>query len=225
MARNTNPLGRTNAKNTEPDTTRVIFRMWTVEHVSDGDTYETPITIYPDQIGTNGMGWEHPSFREAYQSNGGHGNCHLMHIMSNSRPALPHEYARMERELTNGYGLTLRIALPLPKEVPDRVHQKRTDNYGVAEAWRNGVGAQSHNGNLYTDGLTLYSYAMPIGKTLNGVKTGLDAYGMSATTTGHVQSMVGVSRWVQPITISGLWYTAWGALKTKWLEWPSAELE
>lgn len=219
MARSTNPLGRTNAKNTEPDTTRVIFRMWMV----DGE--ETPITIYPDQIGVDPrLFWEHRSYRESYQSIGGHSSCHLMHIMLNSRPATPREYARMEAELTNDYNLTLRIAQPLPSEVPNRVHQKRTDNYGVAEAWRNGVGAQSNNGNLYTDGLTLYSYAMPIGKTIDGEKVGLSAYGMSPATTGHVQAMFHTpDRWVKPVTVSGLWYTAWGALKTKWLEWPSAE--
>lgn len=216
MARNTNPLGRTNAKNTEPDTTRVIFRMW------ESGNWSQPITIYPDQIGHNSIGWEHRNYRESYQSQGGHSDCDLLYIMSHSRPALPHEYAQMYRELTEGYGLTLRIAEPLPNEVPNRVHQKRMNNYDVCAAWRDGKGAQSNNGNLYTDGLTLYSYAMPIGKTIDGVKVGLNAYGMSPTTTDHLREMFTTrGTWVEPITVTGLWYTAWGALKTKWYEWPT----
>lgn len=213
MARNTNPLGRTNAKNTEPTSTRVIFRMFR----------EYPITIYPDEIGTaHGIGI-HRDYRQCYTSSDGHGDCHLPYIMAdhNSRPALPHEYAQMYRELTEGYGLTLHIAEPLPSEVPNRVHQKRMNNYDVTQAWRDGKGAQSNNGNLYTDGLTLYSYAMPIGKTLDGVKVGLKAFGMSATTTNHVQDVYYVAElMVKPVTVTGLWYTAWGALKTKWYEWP-----
>lgn len=63
-----------------------------------------------------------------------------------------------------------------------------TNNAKVIEAWKAGKAAKSHNGNLSTDGDSLYSYRMQIGKTDNGAKIALNVrgeYRYSATTSKH----------------------------------------
>ncbi len=67
----------------------------------------------------------------------------------------------------------------------------RTNNRSVGRAWANGQSAESHNGNLHTDGKNLYSYRMLIGVTLkDGSRRVLGVRGKghsySATTSQHV---------------------------------------
>ena len=67
----------------------------------------------------------------------------------------------------------------------------RTTNPNIPYYWERGQAARSGNGQFSTDGQTLYSYRMPIGKTLDGEKILCDytAKGdnyVSATTSQHV---------------------------------------
>lgn len=65
----------------------------------------------------------------------------------------------------------------------------RTDNESVVSMWYRGLSAESHNGNVSTDGSDLYSYSMKIGRTVGGEKQVLDVTApnsYSATTSQHV---------------------------------------
>lgn len=87
-------------------------------------------------------------------------------------------------------------------------------NSDVIRAWYNGNPAKSSNGNLSTNGSSLFSYAMEIGRTLtSGEKQVLAVYGYntySATTSQHVSAAIrrGVTI-VQPVSCLrgyGIWY-------------------
>ena len=61
----------------------------------------------------------------------------------------------------------------------------RLDNSEVITAWQRGQWAESHTGNLSTDGQRLFSYALVIGDTLAGEKIALDY----TASVGQFQSM------------------------------------
>ena len=68
---------------------------------------------------------------------------------------------------------------------------KKTNNNNVVEAWSNGRKAQSHNGNLRTDGIKLYSYGLLIGINKGGNSIAFDytapaGHCYSVTTSCHV---------------------------------------
>lgn len=56
-------------------------------------------------------------------------------------------------------------------------------NAKVAQSWAQGKSAKSNN--MHTDGTTLWSYAMPIGHTQDGVKIAIRA-SVSVTTSQHM---------------------------------------
>ena len=69
----------------------------------------------------------------------------------------------------------------------------RTTNRNVTKQWAKGIGAQSHNGQLSTNGEDLYSYNKIIGITLDdGTKVALEyrstkgGHYISNTTSTHV---------------------------------------
>jgi len=72
---------------------------------------------------------------------------------------------------------------------------QRTNNEGVAKAWRSNKQAQSSNGNFSTNGKELYSYNKMIGYTSEeGQKVLLDY----TSRTGHFISMTTSTKHISP---------------------------
>ena len=74
---------------------RVIFRVWK-------DTDNEVLALFPDMS-------EHGQLITCYAHIGQHGQADYYHCMKQSRPAQPHEYARLKAELEGlGYELDVR---------------------------------------------------------------------------------------------------------------------
>lgn len=91
-----------------------------------------------------------------------------------------------------------------------------TNNKGVANSWARGIAARSHNGNFHTDGESLYSYQMEIGRTINGLKVLLDVHGYSMTTTHHKSTA-----WSAICRLDNARYIPRGA--ARWFTWPNLD--